>query len=127
MLLGAQPTADRGNCVKGTLGAAGMVEIVEFVIRAVSDAEISAYADGRLERHRRAKVAAYLEKHPEHADRVDAYRWQNRALRRIFSAPPAPEEELDRLAAEFDRCIARGQARRARRARGRDARRVRAG
>jgi anti-sigma factor RsiW len=47
----------------------------------VSETEIQAWADGRLEASRRAEVEAWLAAHPEEAERAAAYRSLNEELR----------------------------------------------
>lgn len=50
----------------------------------VTEAELHAYADGRLPPARRAEVQAYLAARPEEAARVQAYSAQNDALHALF-------------------------------------------
>ena len=52
----------------------------------VSEAEIQAWADGRLEASRRADVEAWLAAHPEEAERAAAYRSLNEELRARYDA-----------------------------------------
>lgn len=66
-------------------------------IHEVTDAELHAYVDHRLDPARRAQVETYLEANPEAAERVRAYRAQNDMLRAAFDGvleEPVP----DRLA-----------------------------
>lgn len=63
----------------------------------VTDAELHAYVDQRLDPARRAEVETFLEGNPEAAERVRAYRTQNDLLRAAFDQvleEPVP----DRLA-----------------------------
>lgn len=59
---------------------------------AVTESELHAYVDGTLPDGRRAEVEAYLETHPDDAERVAAYRRQNEALRALFD--PVLDEPL---------------------------------
>jgi anti-sigma factor RsiW len=52
----------------------------------VSEAELQAWADGRLEASRRAVVDVWLAAHPEEAERAAAYRSQNEELRAHYDA-----------------------------------------
>jgi anti-sigma factor RsiW len=54
--------------------------------QAVSEADIQAWADGRLEAARRAEVEAWLAAQPEEAERAAAYRGLNDALRARYDA-----------------------------------------
>ncbi|MFP1684366.1 anti-sigma factor family protein [Alloalcanivorax sp. C16-1] len=61
---------------------------------AVTDQELSAFADGQLPRHRARQVARQLRAHPEYADRIHAY-WRReaalqRALNPVFLTPVSP-------------------------------------
>ena len=61
--------------------------------RPISEADLHAFIDGQLDAVRSAEVADYLDKHPEDAERISAYRSQNAALRALFNpitqeAPP---------------------------------------
>jgi anti-sigma factor RsiW len=61
----------------------------------VTEADLHAYADGRLPPARAAEVEAYLAVHRDEADRMAAYAAQNAALHRLFDpvlseAVPAP-------------------------------------
>ena len=58
----------------------------------VTEAELHACVDGLLPEARRAEVEAYLAIHPDDADRVHAWREQNRALHELFD--PVLEEPL---------------------------------
>jgi anti-sigma factor RsiW len=51
---------------------------------AVSEADIQAWADGRLEAPRRADVEAWFAAHPEEAERAAAYRGLNEEMRAAF-------------------------------------------
>jgi anti-sigma factor RsiW len=66
----------------------------------VSEEEIHAYLDGELSDDRRAAVATYLREHPEERRRLQAYRADGEAIRRVFSgspdAGPAPRERKSR-------------------------------
>jgi anti-sigma factor RsiW len=52
----------------------------------VGEADIQAWADGRLEAPRRAEVEAWLAAHPEEGERAAAYRGLNEALRARYDA-----------------------------------------
>jgi anti-sigma factor RsiW len=60
----------------------------------VRKAELHAYVDGQLDDARRREVADYLAGHPEAARRVDAYRRQKEALRKLLD--PVLDEALPR-------------------------------
>jgi anti-sigma factor RsiW len=67
----------------------------------VTEADLQAYVDRRLEGARLAEVEAYLAAHPSEAARVGSYRLQAERLREIFGAvvdEPVPER-LTRAAA----------------------------
>ena len=55
----------------------------------VSEAEVHAYIDGKLPDSRCAAVDAYLAEQPGEAQRVQAYRAQDAALRQNFAAVAA--------------------------------------
>lgn len=59
----------------------------------VTQEDLHAYVDGRLPLERCAQVEAYLEAHPDEAQRVDDYRRLNLALRALYepgtAEPPA--------------------------------------
>lgn len=60
----------------------------------ISDADLQAFVDGRLDAKRRAEVEAYIAANPEAARTVDAYRAQNAALHAAFDGvlnEPLPE------------------------------------
>lgn len=60
----------------------------------VTEAELQAYVDGRLDGARRAAVEAYLAANPAQAEKVRAYALQNEQLHRLFDATldePVPE------------------------------------
>ena len=60
----------------------------------VTEAELHAYVDGRLDGARRAAVEAYLAANPAQAERVRAYALQNEQLHALFDATidePVPE------------------------------------
>ena len=63
----------------------------------VSEAEIQAWADGRLEASRRAEVEAWLTAHPDEAERAAAYRSLNEELRAHYE-PVLQESVPSRLA-----------------------------
>ena len=52
----------------------------------ISEAQIQAWADGRLEAAQRAEVEAWLAAHPEEAERAAAYRSLNEELRAQYDA-----------------------------------------
>jgi anti-sigma factor RsiW len=60
----------------------------------VSEADLQAYADGRLTAERRALVEAWLASHPEEAERVAAYQRLGQEVRAAYEAmlsEPVPE------------------------------------
>ncbi|MEX2240216.1 MAG: anti-sigma factor [Burkholderiales bacterium] len=62
--------------------------------QSVGEADLHAWADGRLAEGRRAEVDAWLRAHPEEAERAAAYRALNEQLRAHFDpvlAEPVPE------------------------------------
>jgi len=67
---------------------------------AFTEAELHAFADGRLPERRRAELEAYLAAHPDEAARVAAYRAQADELRAVF-APVLDEEVPQRLVLAF--------------------------
>lgn len=58
----------------------------------VTEQELQAYVDGRLDAARRAEVEAYLAEHADDAERVASYQRQNETLHALFD--PALEEPL---------------------------------
>jgi anti-sigma factor RsiW len=50
----------------------------------VTEAELHAYVDGGLPEARRSEVELYIERHPDEAARLAAYRTQNEALRALY-------------------------------------------
>ncbi|RJF95217.1 anti-sigma factor family protein [Noviherbaspirillum saxi] len=64
----------------------------------ITEADLHAYVDGLLPHARRAEIAAYLATRPDEADRLDAYRSQNEALRKLFD-PVLDEPVPARLSA----------------------------
>ena len=71
----------------------------------VTEAQIQAYADGRLTAQERTAIEGYLEANPGEFARVEAYVRQNHALHALFddhASAPLPEHLkalADRLAA----------------------------
>lgn len=66
----------------------------------ISEAELQAYVDGRLDELRRAEVDAWLAARPEEAERIGAYRRASEEVRAHFDAvlaEPLPER-LERAA-----------------------------
>ena len=66
----------------------------------ITEAELQAYADGRLAAGRRAEVDAWLAAHPEDAERIAAYEGVREELRSLYDqvlAEPVPER-LERAA-----------------------------
>jgi anti-sigma factor RsiW len=59
---------------------------------AITDADLLAHADGRLDPERRAAVEAWLAEHPEERKRVDEWEKQNVALRAALD--PVAEEPV---------------------------------
>lgn len=68
----------------------------------VSEAELQAYVDGRLDPGRAAELEARLAADPQAAERAQAYRAQNRALRALFD-PLLDEPVPARLTATLRR------------------------
>jgi len=67
----------------------------------VNEDELQAYVDGALDPERRATVEAYLAERPEEAERVAAYRSQNRLLRAVYgetASADIPERLLNAAA-----------------------------
>lgn len=58
----------------------------------ITDAELHAHADGLLAPERSAAVESYLAAHPREAERIRAFRAQNRALHALFD--PVLDEPL---------------------------------
>ena len=76
----------------------------------VSDADLQAYADGKLSDERRAAVEAWLAAHPEDAERIESYRRIAEGLRSSYDdvlSEPVPE----RLRRALQRSRTRGVAR----------------
>lgn len=60
----------------------------------VSEADLQAYADGKLPEERRAAVAAWLAAHPDDAERIESYRRLAEELRSTYQGvldEPVPE------------------------------------
>ncbi len=60
----------------------------------VTEADLQAYADGKLPEERRAAVAAWLVAHPEDAERIENYRRLAEELRSTYQGvldEPVPE------------------------------------
>jgi anti-sigma factor RsiW len=64
----------------------------------ITEADLHAYVDGLLPRARRAEIESYLATRPDEAQRLDAYRSQNEALRKLFD-PVLDEPVPARLSA----------------------------
>jgi len=64
--------------------------------RPITEDDLHAYIDGRLDAARREEVSTYLEKHPDVADRVSSYSAQRTILHRAFD-PIADEPIPTRL------------------------------
>src|SRR6202043_1868114 len=62
----------------------------------VSEADLQAYADGRLDAERRAEVESWLAARPEDAERVAAYRRLGEALHAAYD-PVLAEPVAERL------------------------------
>lgn len=60
----------------------------------VSEAELQAWVDGKLDLGRQADVASYLKNQPHEGDRLRAYRQQNIALRALYG--PVLDETIPR-------------------------------
>lgn len=63
----------------------------------ITEADLQGYVDGLLPAQRLEEVAAYLEHHPEEAERLRSYRQQNQALHLLFD-PVLDEPVPPRLA-----------------------------
>lgn len=72
--------------------------------RPITEEELHAYVDNRLEPVRLAAILRYLQEHPDVAERVAAYRAQREALRAAFGGvaaePIPPRLDLQRLIQE---------------------------
>jgi len=72
--------------------------------RPITEEEVHAYVDGRLDEDRGMGVSRYLQAHPEAAARVAAYGEQRQALRAAFeflaAEPVPPSLDLSRLLEE---------------------------
>lgn len=72
--------------------------------RLITEEELHAYVDNRLEADRQPAILRYLQEHPDVAERVAAYRAQREALRAAFggvAAEPIPARlDLQRLIQE---------------------------
>lgn len=76
----------------------------------VTDADLQAYADGKLSEERRGAVAAWLAAHPEDAERIESYQRIADELRSTYDdvlSEPVPE----RLRRALQRSRTRGLAR----------------
>ena len=65
----------------------------------ITEAELHAYIDGALPEARRGEVEVYLDRHPEDAERLAAYRAQDEALRALYDPvldEPVPQRLLRR-------------------------------
>jgi anti-sigma factor RsiW len=74
----------------------------------VTEADLQAYADGKLPEERRAAVAAWLAAHPEDAERIESYRQLAAELRTSYEGvlnEPVPEH--------LERTVRSGRMRRA--------------
>jgi YD repeat-containing protein len=60
----------------------------------VTEAELQAWVDGKLDLARQADVASYLKNHPGEGERLRAYRQQNIALRALYG--PVLDESIPR-------------------------------
>lgn len=67
----------------------------------ITEHELQAYVDGRLEPQRRAEIDAYLAEHPDEALRSQSYRLQNIALAELFD--PMLNEPVPPSLHTFDR------------------------
>lgn len=65
-------------------------------VQPIGEADLHAWADGRLAEGRRAEIEAWLAAHPEEAERAAAYRALNEQLRAHFD-PALDEPVPDRL------------------------------
>jgi anti-sigma factor RsiW len=73
----------------------------------VSEADLQAYADGKLPEERRAAVAAWLAAHPDDAERIESYRQLAAELRSSYDSvleEPVPER--------LERAVRAGRVRR---------------
>lgn len=60
----------------------------------VTEADLQAWVDGKLEPERQADLSSYLKHHPQEGERLRAYRQQNIALRALYS--PILDETIPR-------------------------------
>lgn len=78
---------------------------------AITEQDLHAYIDGRLEPQRRAEVALFLAENPRESGRVESYQRQNAALCALFDgvlAEPVPEPLTTFTASPDKRFTARG-------------------
>lgn len=75
--------------------------------RSISDTDLLAYVDGRLDERRIAEVEAYLSTRPQDTEKVAHWRQQNEAIRELYLRDgdgPVPDRlDVRRIAAEADR------------------------
>jgi anti-sigma factor RsiW len=64
---------------------------------AVSEDDLQAYVDGKLDGHRRAVIESYLAARPAEAARLASYRAQNIGLHALFDPRPGKPHSEDRL------------------------------
>jgi anti-sigma factor RsiW len=60
----------------------------------VTEADLQAWVDGKLELGRQADISSYLKNHPQEGERLRAYRQQNIALRALYG--PILDETIPR-------------------------------
>jgi anti-sigma factor RsiW len=63
-------------------------------VNPVTEVELQAWVDGKLDLPRQADIAAHLKNHPQDAERLRAYRQQNIALRALYG--PILDETIPR-------------------------------
>lgn len=69
-----------------------------LIVDILTEADLHAYVDGRLEPERRRAVEAHLGEDPAAAQRVRAYQRQVACLHALFGRPPAEPLAEGRLA-----------------------------
>lgn len=85
------------------------------ILRPVDETDLHAYADGRLDAHRRAAVEAWLQSQPQERARVETWRAQSERLAALFE-PALAEPVPPRMIAAVERAAERRVGEWARRA-----------
>lgn len=69
--------------------------------RPISEDDLNAFVDGRLDAIRRQEVVSYLETHPDTASRIESYSKQRKMLRSVLGSiaeePVPPELDISRM------------------------------